>query len=223
MSIAKRQYEALGARLFLPAGPFGVAGQTPLPDFDFGEVIDGDAGSEFIYVYFGATAGLTLNQGDVMVWDNSFNAAQSLLGSGYHVLGSNVGTVFFGGRFGDPASGNTGNQGQGNTWSYTFPTTGTYGLWVQRAGGSVVNYTTITAQADASFTTATAGSISALASGAANSETINSIWSAAASLTYTVNAVLNSNVLTLTSPTTPKGLVKGMAVAVSADFASGLY
>jgi hypothetical protein len=39
------------------------------------------------------------------------------LGAGYHAFGSHVGTLFFGGRSGDPGAN---LKGQGNIWSYTF-------------------------------------------------------------------------------------------------------
>ena len=167
------------------------------PPFAYGDTFQGSAGSEFIFLKYAPIASVTYNQGDVFVWDSSFMAVPSKLGSGYHALGSNVGTIFFGGRVGDPGSA---QKNQGNTWSYAF-VPGTYGIWVQRAGASVVNATTVTAQADQAFTTATLGSISALASGATNSQTVQGLFTAVLSFTFTATTVSTSSVLTVVSDT----------------------
>src|SRR5580692_848142 len=184
MTTANRQWEAIGPRIYVPEGPFGLVGAMGAlagPTFNFGDVVDGNAEAEFIYLKYSPVSSVTFNQGDVFVWDSTLMAVPSKLGSGYHAFGSHVGTLFLGGREGDPASN---LKGQGNIWSYTF-TPGTYGIWVQRAGATVANFTTITAQADLAFTTATVGSVSALASGAVNSETIQNFYTAVQSFTFT--------------------------------------
>jgi hypothetical protein len=50
MTIAIAQFEAVGARIYLPEGPFGAAGQTPFPSFKVGTVAAGDDEAEFVYV-----------------------------------------------------------------------------------------------------------------------------------------------------------------------------
>jgi hypothetical protein len=200
MTIANRQWEAIGPRIYVPEGPFGLVGAMGAlagPTFNFGDVVDGNAEAEFIYLKFSPVSSVTFNQGDVFVWDSTFMAVPSKLGAGYHSLGSHAGTLFLGGRIGDPA---TNQKGQGNIWSYTF-TPGTYGIWVQRAGASVVNFTTITLQADPATTTATLGSVSALATPGAGSGTINGLYSAVQSFTFTATDAVGSSQLTAVSDT----------------------
>ena len=49
--------------------------QNLVPPFKFGEVAAGDAESEFVYVSFAAsTPSLTLQQGQLVAWDNNYNA-----------------------------------------------------------------------------------------------------------------------------------------------------
>jgi hypothetical protein len=40
-----------------------------------------------MYLMFAPVASVTLNQGDVLVWDNSYTAVQSATGSGAHPSG----------------------------------------------------------------------------------------------------------------------------------------
>jgi hypothetical protein len=200
MTIARFQFEDVGTRTYVPDGPFGLVGTQSAfggPTFNFGDVVEGDAESEFIYLKFSPVSSVTYNQGDVFVWDSTLMAVPSKLGAGYHVFGSHVGTLFFGGRIGDPGSF---AKGQGNIWSYTF-TPGTYGIWVQRAGATVANFTTVTAQADLAYTTATVGSVSALSAGATNSETIQNFYTAPLSLTFTATDAVGSSQLTAVSDT----------------------
>lgn len=196
MSIASRQWDLIGAHVYAPEGPYGLVGQPPIPTFNYGDVVDGNLEAEFVFLKFSPVAVVTFNQGDVFVWDASMIAVPSKLGAAYHPFGSHVGTIFFGGRVGDPATA----KGQGNSWSNTFQP-GTYGIWVQRAGASVVNYTTITSQVSTSFTTATVGSISALASGAVNSETVQGIFSSLSTFTFTATDTNASATLTAVSDT----------------------
>ena len=159
MAISYAQYEAVGAHVFLPEGPFGTVGQPPLPNFKPGTVVGGDAEGEFTYLTFAPTTSVTLNQGDVLFWDHTYLAAplitpSAALGAGG--LGVDVGTFFLGGRSGDPAA------SQGDYWSYTFAP-GIYGIWVQRAGTSLIKTGTITSQSTPAVSTATAGLISQIA------------------------------------------------------------
>jgi hypothetical protein len=123
-------------------------------------------------------------------------AAQSLAAATQAVPGSGVGTFFLGGRRGDPA------VGSGNVWSYTFTAGQTYGIWVQRAGGSLCNFTGgITAQGDTAYTTATAGALGALASGGTHAATVQNVFSALATNTFTANTTNGSVYLTNISAT----------------------
>jgi hypothetical protein len=199
MTISNRQWEAIGPRIYAPEGPFGLVGTQSSfggPTFNFGDVVDGNAEAEFIYLKFSPVAVATYNQGDVFVWDSSLIAVPSKLGTGYHAFGSHVGTLFFGGRSGDPGT----QKGQGDIWTYTFQP-GTYGIWVQRAGASVVNFTAITSQPSPTFTTATVGSVSGLASGAVGSETIQGLYSALQTFTFTATDTSGSAQLTAVSDT----------------------
>ena len=201
MGISNRQWELIGPHVYTPEGPFAPIGSqsggSSGPSFGYGDIVKGNAGAEFIYLKYAPVAAVTYNQGDVFVFDSAFMAVPSKLGSGYHSLGSQVGTLFFGGRTGDPGSSQT---GQGNVWSFLFQP-GTYGIWLQINGGSAANFTTITAQADSAFTTATLGSVSALASGATNSETITGFYSAVQSFTFTGTTASSSASLTAVSDT----------------------
>jgi hypothetical protein len=200
MTIARFQFEDIGTRTYAPEGPYGLVGTQSAfggPTFNFGDVVEGDAESEFIFLRFSPVTAVTYNQGDVFVWDSSMMTAAAKLGAAYHPVGSHVGTLFLGGRIGDPASN---LKGQGNIWSYTF-TPGTYGIWVQRAGATVANFTTVTLQTDLAYTTATAGSVSALVSGAANSVTIQNLYTAPLSFTFTATDAVGSAQLTAVSDT----------------------
>ena len=192
MAISTRGTGAIGPHIYAPEGPF--TGSFAGPTFAYGDVVQGNAGARFIFVKYAPVAAVTYRQGDVFVYDSTFMAVPSKLGAGYHALGSQVGTLFFGGRVGDPAT------QQGNIWSYLFQP-GTYGVWLQINGACAANFTTITAQADLAYTTATLGSVSALAAGAANSETISGMFSAVLSFTFTATDTSGSAVLTAVSDT----------------------
>jgi hypothetical protein len=198
MSIASRQWDMIGAHIYAPEGPYGLIGTPNLsgPTFNFGDVVDGNSESEFVFLKFSPVSVVTFNQGDVFVWDASMIAVPSKLTAAYHAFGSHVGAIFFGGRVGDPATA----KGQGSSWSYTFQP-GTYGIWVQRAGAAVINYGVITSQVSASFTTATVGSISALATGAANSQGIQGVFPSLTSFTFTATDTSGSSQLTAVSDT----------------------
>ena len=201
MGISTRQWELIGPHVYTPEGPFALIGSqsggSSGPSFGFGDIVKGNAGAEFIYVKYSPVASVTYNQGDVFVFDSAFMAVPSKLGAAYHSMGSQVGTLFFGGQMGNPGANAT---GQGNIWSFLFAP-GVYGIWLQVNGGCVANFTTITAQADSAFTTATLGSVSALASGATNSETITGMYSAVQSFTFTGTDAVGSAILTAVSDT----------------------
>ena len=201
MGISTRQWELIGPHVYTPEGPFAPIGSqsggSSGPSFGFGDIVKGNAGAEFIYVRYAPVAAVTYNQGDVFVYDSAFMGVPSKLGAAYHSMGSQVGTLFFGGQIGNPGANAT---GQGNIWSYLFQP-GTYGVWLQINGGCAANFTTITAQADALFTTATLGSVSALASGAANSQGITGMFSAVLSFTFTGTTATGSASLTAVSDT----------------------
>jgi hypothetical protein len=107
MSIAILQLEGLGARVYGAEGPFGAAGQMPLPSFKFGQVVAGDSEAEFVYLQYVATASVTLRQGDWVVWDNTYQAilaGGAAMTSGLNPFGASCGTVYLGGRSSDPAA-----------------------------------------------------------------------------------------------------------------------
>lgn len=193
MTIAIAQYEAVGGRVFAPEGPFGAAGQTPLPSFKPGSVVGGDAESEFVYVLFPIYAPRTLNQGDFIAWDNTYqaNVLSDVFATTGYPLGTDVGTFYLGGRSGDPAAW----PNAGNAWSFTFPTAGVYGIWVQRAGISIGNWGTITTQATQAVSTATVGQV-ASATGATHFQNITGLASCANTWTFTATTTTGSTVLT---------------------------
>jgi len=239
MTIATRQYEGIGARMYLPEGPFGAAGQTPFPSFQPGTVVAGAYESEFVYIYMAVEASMTVNQGDVFCWDNSYYGGPTINGSAQQVLGMGVGTAYFGGRFGDTGSGNVsvvagntgpqtgGNASQGNIWQYVFATPGVYGIWVQRSGASVINTTGgVTALSDTVYTTTTAGSIGFLASGATHAATIANLWGVATTIAFTGTTTASSAIITSvlsTAGTAVVGLTKGQALSSSTQIAVGSY
>src|SRR5271165_5797404 len=134
MTISNFQFEGVGGRTFTPEGPYGAAGQTPLPSFKPGAVVAGDSEAELTFLLFPVTAAVTLNQGDLLVWDNSYAASQTsfVFATAGYPAGADVGAFFLGGRVGDVAAA----PAAGNQFSYTF-SPGVYGIWVQRAGTSL--------------------------------------------------------------------------------------
>lgn len=194
MTIAKIQFEGVGARVYLPEGPYGSGGQFPLPSWSEGTVVAGDDEAEFVYLKFNVVAALTMNQGDVLVWDNGYLAVQAATGSGAHPFSASVGTFFLGGRVGDPAAA----PNAGNVWSYAF-TPGLYGIWAQRSGSSLLNCATTNAQTKPINTTAVAGQVNAPAAPLASSMGITGINAAPTSWAFTANTVSGSALLTVTA------------------------
>lgn len=211
MTIAIAQFEAVGARTFAPEGPFGTAGNTPLPSFKPGSVAAGDAESEFVYLLFPVYASRTVNQGDFVCWDNSYQAgvlSDVFVATGYP-LGTDVGTFYLGGRSADPAA----FPNAGNLWSYTFPTAGIYGIWVQRAGTSIGNWGTITTQATQAVSTITVGQ-AASATGATHFQNITGLSSTANTWTFTGTTTTGSAVLTgIAALTLGTGLENGLTLS----------
>lgn len=207
MTIAKIQFEGVGARMYLPEGPYGASGQFPFPSFAEGTVVAGDDEAEFVFLKFNVIAALTINQGDVLIWDNGYLAVQSATGSGAHPFGASVGTFFLGGRVGDPAAA----PNAGNVWSYTFAP-GVYGIWVQRAGTSLLNCATTNAQTKPINTTAVAGQVNAPSAALAGSMGLTGISPAPTSWAFTANTVSGSAVLTATAAA-KGGLQKGQQLS----------
>jgi hypothetical protein len=211
MSIAIAQYEAVGGRFYTPEGPFGASGNTPTPGFKPGTVVGGDCESEYTYLLFPVYTSRTVNQGDFIVWDNSYQAqvlSDVFQTTGYP-LGASVGTFFLGGRSGDPAAW----PNAGNNWSYTFPTPGLYGIWVQRAGTSIGNWGTITTQATAAVSTIVAGQAAAAAA-VTHGQGVNGLWTTVATRTFTGTTVTGSAVLTgIAGLTLGSGLEIGMTLS----------
>lgn len=200
MTISTFQAEGIGAKLYSPQGPYGAAGQTPLPEFKPGFVVRGDAEGEFVFVLFRVlTAPITLNQGDVLGWDNSYDAIP--LATGITTRGMAVGTFFCGGSFGNPAA------IQGGAWSATFPTAGTYGIWVQRTGVSLINAASTAANANLINTTTTAKQIDAPGTPLVTSKAVIGAYIAPITGTFTGNLVAGSTLITGASTT--QGLTIG--------------
>lgn len=211
MSIAIALYEAVGGRTYAPEGPFGAAGQTPLPSFKPGTVGAGDAESEFTYLLFAVYTSRTLNQGDFIAWDNSYtaNVLSDVFATTGYPVGTDVGTFYLGGRSGDPAAW----PNSGNVWSYTFPTPGLYGIWVQRAGTSIGNWGTITTQATQAVSTSTVGQV-ASATGASSFQNVTGLSSTAPTRTFTGTTATGSAVLTaIAGLTLGTGLEIGMTLS----------
>lgn len=220
MTIAKMQYEAIGAHTYTPEGPYGAAGQTPLPSQAFGVVVDGDAGSEFIFVQYAPTTTVTFNQGDFFFWDNNFFAFPVVSGAAVNAtpVGTGMGALYLNGRVGDPASSATVTTPTvgpvGNTWSYTFAAGNLYGIWLQRAGTSLGNFSVVTTQSATPSTTATAGSLATpTASTHFSSFTVGTVSWQKTSITATASAVSGSTQLTTIVPalgTAITQIAKGM-------------
>lgn len=212
MSIAQLQLEALGARVYGAEGPFGAAGQMPLPSFRFGEVAAGDAEAEFVYLSYVCTASVTLRQGDWVIWDNTYQAilaGGAAMTSAMNPLGASCGTVFLGGRSSDPAA----YPYPGNQWAQTL-TPGVYGIWVQRSGTSLMNVATINTQAKLMNTTTVAGQANQPAAALATSMGITGAWTAPLTGTFNATTVTGSAILTAVTYvlTAARGIVVGARV-----------
>lgn len=203
-----------GARVYAPEGPYGTVGNFPLPSFKPGQTIIGDGEAELVFLTLAVPTALTLNQGDFLIWDQSYNAGQTseILAAGEYPLGCAIGTFFLGGQVPQLAATIPGSI-PGNIWSFTFAP-GVYGIWAQRYGTSLMNLlalssTTLinpnTVAAKSRFTfSATQAATTFISAG------VGSIGNAALSRTFTANTVNGSAVLTAVN--TAKYLTKGMQV-----------
>lgn len=203
MAIATIQYEGIGTRTYAPEGPLDLSGKTGvLPSFKAGQVVAGDGGAEFVYAFFSPTTSVTLRQGDVLAVDNSGQAY--LVSNTNAVRGNYAATFFLNGRYGDPAA------GSGNVWSWTFDP-GVYGIWVQRAGFSLINFATGSIVNGAGETTATAGQVKTSGTLTGGSKALVGINLAQTTSTFTANTTTGSNVLTNVSSN--QGLEIGDAIS----------
>jgi len=207
MSIAQMEHTALGA-LLLPDGPFtiGAGAGFPAPEFRPGQCAFGDRGSRFTYVMFRATAGQVLTQGDVIAWDNSFQAY--LITTALARRGESIGTVYFGGRTGDP-----GGLPSSSNWpfKYTFGAAGIYGMWVQTSGMSLINSNTTFVLAGLGETTTTAGRLNGPAVATAATKAIEGVNIVLNAPTFTGTTTIGSNILT--SVSTLQGIEVGLGIS----------
>jgi hypothetical protein len=204
--------QVIGPHEYSPEGPYGTAGNFPLPSTKPGQVVIGDSEGAFTFVLLAIPAAVTYNQGDFFCWDNSYNAGPvgEIIAASEYFPGTAVGTIFFGGSVGNPAAVPSG----GNIWSYTFAP-GVYGVWMQRYGTSLMNLGALSTGATLTFpnTTATKARITMSAAAAATTFSgcpVGTICNCPLSRTFTGNTVAGSAVIT--GVNTAKFLVKGMQV-----------
>lgn len=207
MTIAQFQRDLIGARIYYPEGPFGSMGNDPRPGFGIGSSAHGPGEGEWVYVRLALLVATTIKQGDLLMWDNSFTATLAVSNAtapGYPV-GMKVGTVFFGGRVGDPAA----HPNPGNVWSATL-SAGIYGVWAQVRGCSLLNVGTVTSQATAPVTTSTAGLVGFTGAAAGGAQVITGVSVMPVAFTFTATTVVGSS--TLSAVSTNVGLVTGMNI-----------
>jgi hypothetical protein len=203
-----------GARVYAPEGPYGTVGNFPLPSFKPGQIVIGDGEAELVFLTLAVPTALTLNQGDFLIWDQSYNAGQlsEIQVAGEYMIGSAIGTFFLGGQVPQLQATIPGAI-PGNIWSYTFAP-GVYGIWVQRYGTSLmnclvqssttlINPNSVAAKSRITFA-ATQAATTLVSAG------IGSIATCPLSKTFTANTVNGSAVLTAVN--TAKYLTKGMQV-----------
>jgi hypothetical protein len=207
MPIAIEQFEFVGPKIFAPDGPIANF-PTPLMAFKPGTVVAGDAESEFVYLMFNIGSSTTLQQGNLLGWDLSYQAY--LPTTANQRRGDRMGSAWFGGRYGDP-----GGLPSSVNWpfSYTMATAGTYGIWAQRAGTGLVLVTaagvTTPSAANVVTTTTTAGTVDAPT--AAVGKQIQGLYLTPTSITFTANDTSGSAVLS--SVSSPEALDIGMAIS----------
>src|SRR5205807_2821815 len=98
--------QVAGAHDYAPEGPFGTAGNFPLPSIKPGQVVTGDSEGSFTFVTLAVPAAVTYNQGDFFCWDNSYNAGPvgEVIAASEYFPGTAVGTLFLGGSVANPAA-----------------------------------------------------------------------------------------------------------------------
>jgi hypothetical protein len=207
MPIAIEQFEFVGPKIFAPDGPI-TNFVPPLMPFKPGTVVAGDAESEFVYLMLNIGAATTLQQGNLIGWDNSYQAY--LPTTANQRRGDKMGSFWMGGRYGDP-----GGLPSGVNWpfSMTLTTPGTYGIWVQRSGAGLVMVTaagvTAPSAANPVTTTTTAGTVDA--PNASVGKVIQGLYLMPTSITFTANTTSGSAVLSNVS--SPEALDIGMAIS----------
>ena len=199
MTIAFIQSGTIGVKTYQVDGPFSLP--NVVPPIKYGEVAAGDAESEFVYVAFApASVPLTLQQGQLVAWDNNYNAA--LLSTAVSPRGQSVGTIYLGGRSGDAAAA---------PFATTLTVAGTYGVWVQRSGISLCAAATSAGAGNLANTTTVAGQADAPANPTAGTKLITGLYFPYGSVVFTATTTTGSPVLTLVSSIT--GLYPGQSVA----------
>lgn len=208
MPISNIQFELIAAK---PSNPELIDFALTLPSQRLGATTIGDYGAEYIYVYLTlTTAGVTVKQGDIYAWDNSFQAFPCLTAN--LTRGMGIGAIFLGGRIGDPGAGTpAGGLGAPSAFSYTFPAAGTYGVWLQRAGTSLAQVTASAAIGNLAESTATAGQVGAPASPTVGSKLLAGMYVAPTVFTFTGTTVVGSTVISAIS--SAKGLVVGQTLS----------
>jgi hypothetical protein len=202
--------QVVGPKEYAPEGPFGAAGNFPMPSTKPGQVALGDSEGAFTFVLLTVPTAVTYNQGDFFCWDNSYNAGPigEIIAASEYFPGTSVGTIFFGGAVANPAA----FPAAGNIWSYTF-SPGVYGVWMQRYGTSLMNLQTLSTGATLTFpaSCSTKAQIKMQAAAAAttfSSAPVGTICNCPLSRTFTGNTVTGSAIIT--GVNTAKYLVKGM-------------
>jgi hypothetical protein len=204
MTISRAKSDLIGPRVFAPEGPYQTA-NWPLQEFSPGEWHRGDGESKFVFVTLPIVASVTVNQGDWVVWDNSYAATLTATGAGAHPFGASCGVLYFGGRVAASALAPI----AGNAWTYTL-TAGIYGVWVQVYGTAVAGIATVNAQTKPLNTTAVAGRVDAPAAALAGSMGIASAFACPTSFAFTGTTTIGS--VNLTAASTNKGLVIGQTL-----------
>lgn len=193
MSISTFQFEMIGAKPYLPDGPFGAGAEFPQPSFRFGEVAAGDGESEFVYLQMNVPVAATYFQGDFFQWDNNYVAtpvAQVLATIG-NPVGADLGTLFLGMTTNGPLP--FGSAGY-NPPSMTFAA-GTYGAWFQRAGTSLGHVNAVTTQATAAVNGPTV-TLCTFATGATHSQVITGLAPCNQKWTFSGTTTTGSTILT---------------------------
>jgi hypothetical protein len=190
--IAIEQFDYIGARIFQPSGPLENA--TSGHSFKFGTVARGDCEAEYVYIAFNAPVAVTLQQGQLIGWDASF---QGYIPTTTNTRrGDKIGTFFLGGTL---------------LYSVTLQP-GSYGLWVQRTGESLLLLaaagTTIPANANLVTTSATGGAADAPTTPLTGTKLIVGLYISPISGTFTANTTTGSAILTNLS--TLQGVEVGM-------------